>query len=66
MTARDIIMQGYVIKELRFQHGYVSRKTTLEDAEVLEAKGRRKGQLYFLWPNLTSTRYCYRVYLEKP
>ena len=66
MTAAEALDQGYEFKELRFQHGYVSRKTTLENAEVLEAKGRRKGQLYFLLPNFKSTRYCYRVYLEKP
>lgn len=66
MTAAEAFNQGYEVKELRFQRGYVSRKTTLEDAEVIEAKGRRKGQLYFLWPNFKSTRYCYRVYLEKP
>ena len=66
MTAAEALNQGYEFKELRFQHGYVSRKITLEAAEVLEAKGSRKGQLYFLWPNFKSTRYCYRVYLEKP
>lgn len=66
MTAAEALNQGYEFKELRFQHGYISRKMTLEDAEVLEAGGRRKGQLYFLWPNFKSTRYCYRVYLEKP
>lgn len=66
MTAAEALNQGYELKELRFQHGYVSRKTTLKDAEVLVAKGRRKGQLYFLWPNFKSTRYCYRAYLEKP
>ena len=66
MTAIEALQQGYEVKELRLQHGYVSRKTTLEDAEVIEGNGRRKGQLYFLWPNFKSTRYCYRVYLEKP
>ena len=66
MTAAEALNQGYKIKELRFQFGYISRKTTLEDADVIEGKGRRKGQLYFLWPNFTSTRYCYRFYLEKP
>lgn len=66
MTAAEALNQGYVLKELRFQHGYISRKMTLEEAEVIEGKGRRKGQLYFLWPNFTSARYCYRVYLEKP
>lgn len=65
MTAAEALDQGYKIKELRLQHGYVSRKLTFEEAEVLEAKGRRKGQLYFLWPSYVRTRYCYRVYLEK-
>ncbi len=56
MTAAEALNQGYEFKEMRFQHGYVSRRKTLEDAEVLEAGGRRKGQLYFLWPNFKSTR----------
>ena len=65
MTAREALKKGYTAVETRLQHGYISRKTTLETAPVIKAGGRRKGQLYFLWPNFESTRYCYRVYIAK-
>ena len=65
MTASEAIAQGYVIFEIRLQRGYVSRKTTLDTARVLEAGGRRKGQKYWLWPHETSTQYCYRMYIRK-
>lgn len=65
MTAREAIMQGYIVYQVKHQRGYVSRKTTFDTAQVLEAQGRRKGQKYFLWPHPTSTQYCYRVYIRK-
>ena len=65
MTARELIMQGYIVSEFRLQRGYVSRKTTLDTAHVHTAQGRRKGQLYVLWPHESSTQYCYRIYFTK-
>lgn len=66
MKVSEAIAQGYRLKEVKFQRGYTSRKTELDDREVLEAQGRRKGQKYFLYPCPWSTRYCYRMYIEKP
>lgn len=59
-----IMEEGYTIGDRKLARGYVSRKTTLETAEVKTAQGRRKGQKYFLWPHETSTQYHYRVYLK--
>lgn len=66
MKVKDAIAQGYFIKEKKFQRGYVSRKIDFYDSEVFTAQGRRKGQLYFLYPCPWSTRFCCRIYLERP
>lgn len=65
MTARELIMRGYIASEIRLQRGYVSRKTTLDTAQVRFAQGRRNGHIYVLWPHESSTQYCYRIYFTK-
>lgn len=64
MNAADAINSGLIVSDFKLESGYVSRKTTLETAEVKTAQGRRKGQKYFLWPHETSTQYHYRVYFK--
>ena len=51
--------------EVALQNGYISRIKDPLKGRVYEARGKRKGQLYYLEPNWKSTRYCYRVYLKK-
>lgn len=64
MNAAEAINSGLIISDINLERGYVSRKTTLETAEVKTARGRRKGQKYFCWPHESSTQYHYRVYLK--
>lgn len=65
-TYSDAVKAGYIDGESRLQAGYTSRKTATDDAPVYIAGGYRKGQLFALLPNYSSTRFCYRQYLVKP
>ena len=65
MKVKEAIAQGYKVKDIKWQRGYVSRKIPEEEQEVFTAQGRRNGQLYYLQPCPFSTQYCHRVYLEK-
>lgn len=65
MTYKEAKALGYTLGDRALTYGYVSRKTNLEDQEVFEAKGSRRGQLYILAPNWDSSTYCYRIYLKK-
>lgn len=65
MNLREALDNGYKMADMKFQLGYVSRKVNREEQKVHVACGKRKGQLYVLVPCFESTRYCYRLYLEK-
>lgn len=65
MTYKEAKLAGWKDADIKYQSGYVSRKTDPETRTVLTAKGNRKGQLYVLLPCYTSTRYCLRQYLTK-
>lgn len=65
MTYKEAKALGYKPGDMMLTYGYVSRKVNMDDQEVFEAKGSRKGQLYILAPNWKSTTYCYRMYLKK-
>lgn len=65
-TYKDYLEAGWTDGALKYQRGYVSRKTNLDEQEVLTAGGRRKGQKYILCPCWESTTYCYRQYLKAP
>lgn len=51
--------------DITFQAGYVSRRTDPLKGRVYQGASCRKGQLFYLAPCRKSTRYCYRVYLQK-
>lgn len=66
MTYKEAKEQGYKVYQTKMQDGYVTRKPRPDDQiEVLTAEGYRKGDLYILMPNYSSTRYCKRCYLRK-
>lgn len=65
MTYQDAIKAGYKPGSTKYQRGYISRRAVAEMQPVRTAGGRRKGQLYALFPCYTSTRYCIRQYLIK-
>ena len=65
-TLADAYAAGMCDGEVRLQRGYVTRKPRdPEEIEVQEARGYRGGELYYLAPNFSSTRYCYRIYLTR-
>ena len=65
MTLHEALLNGYKVREYKYQRGYVSRKINLANQPVLTGKGYRKNQLYVLIPCFTSTQYCFRAYLKK-
>lgn len=52
------------ILDAKFHRGYISRKRFMEDAQVKEGKGTRKGLYYIEMPCLISTIYHYRIYFR--
>ena len=69
-TLQAALIAGYRIGDRKLTQGYISRKTNGYrdrdgDIIVYVGKGRRKGQLYYLEPNMDSTAYCWRVYLKE-
>lgn len=65
MTVREAMGQGYRVCDVKWQRGYISRKTEVMEQPMLTAGGNRKGELYFVKPSFSSTNYCLRVYLRK-
>lgn len=66
MNYKEAKEQGYRVYDTKMQTGYVTRRPMSdEQVEVLRAEGNRKGELYVLMPNYSSTRYCKRCYLRK-
>lgn len=65
MNLKEALEQGYKMEDMKYQRGYVSRKTNREEQKVHIAGGNRKGQLYVLVPCFESTQYCYRLYLTR-
>ena len=65
MTVKEMLDNGYRFSDVTFQRGYVSRKTDIEQSEVMQAGGSRKGQFYVLAHCYYSSRYCYRQYLVR-
>lgn len=63
----DYLNDGYTFGDITKQLGYVSRKLScVGDNPVYGvASGKRKGQVFVLYPSYNSTRYCLRVYLTK-
>ena len=63
----DFKKQGYVFGDIVWQRGYVSRKLTPNATKPVYkvTRGKRKGQLFILFPSYISTRYCQRIYLER-
>ena len=63
----DYLKNGYEFGDIRWQRGYLSRKTVYSGDNPVYAvtSGKRKGQVFVLYPSYKSTRYCLRVYLTK-
>lgn len=63
----DYIRDGYKVGDIKWQRGYVSRKFTNDGNRPVYAvtSGKRKGQVFVLYPSYISTRYCIRAYLTK-
>lgn len=63
----DYLRKDYTFGDIRWQRGYVSRVTTCVGNNPVYAvtSGKRKGQVFVLYPSYKSTRYCLRVYLTK-
>jgi len=64
-TLNDALAAGYKRGDMKYQRGYVSRKSDIGKSPVHVAGGRRAGELYFLLPCYDSTIYCMRQYLRK-
>lgn len=71
MTYKEAIAQGYkpadrthILRTHIKTQPYISALINLDDAEVQEAKGKRKGQLYCAW-NKDRKGWIERVYLTK-
>lgn len=64
-TLRQAVNSGYVLADTTLQRGYVSVYQAAQDAPVYVAGGNRRGQLYVLLHNPSSTMYCYRQYLRR-
>lgn len=64
----DYLNDNYTFGDIKKQRGYVSRKLTcIGDNPVYSVtSGKRKGEVFVLYPSYNSTRYCLRVYLTKP
>ena len=65
MTYGEAREMGYRVTSVKYQRGYVSRKTDTDEQTVYKAGGHRNGQLYFLAPCFKSTQYCYRMYISR-
>lgn len=69
MTYADALKMGYKVKSaMAFQSGYVSRKNFVKENAVCHKPGgmyKNRDMLYILVPCYFSTRYCWRLYLEK-
>jgi hypothetical protein len=66
MKVADALNAGYVVADVRWTQGYVSRRPPpVAERNVYVAGGDRKGQLYYMEPSYHSTQYCHRVYLVK-
>lgn len=65
MTYKQALEAGYKRADQKYQRGYVSRKTNIENQNVFTAGGSRKNQKYILLPCYSSTQYCIRQYLAK-
>lgn len=63
-TYTDAINAGYTPADTTLQRGYVSVKQATSSAPIHIAGGNRRGQLYVLTHNPSSTQYCYRQYLQ--
>lgn len=63
----DYLNEGWTFGDIKKQRGYVSRVLTYtgEEAVYTVTHGKRKGQIFVLYPSYESTRYCLRVYLTK-
>lgn len=69
-TLKDMIAKGYsATGDMRKQNGYISRKRSTEEfmnqPVYLVERGRMTGNMFILMPSQSSTRFCWRVYLEK-
>lgn len=64
-TYTNAINAGYILADTTLQRGYVSVKQAAQDAPIHVAGGNRRGQLYVLLHNPSSTQYCYRQYLRQ-
>lgn len=64
-TLSDAINAGYTLADTTYQRGYVSVRQPSSFAPVHIAGGNRRGQLYVLLHNPSSTMYCYRQYLRR-
>lgn len=70
-TYLDAIASGYVarVSNQVLQRGYIRKQDETHNffgsSKVFVASGSRKGQLYILVHNPTSSLYCIRQYLTK-
>lgn len=65
MTYLEAIKSGYCEGDTKYQRGYISRKTDINNQIVRVAGGSRHGDLYVIAPCYHSTQYVVRVYLRK-
>lgn len=69
-TLIEIMGKGYAATgEMRKQNGYISRKRSTKEfmnqPVYLVERGRMTGKMFILMPSYSSTRFCWRQYLEK-
>ena len=66
MTYHEALRKGYKLGDQRWHRGYISRRINVDDQEVQEAGGYRRGELYVELPTWRSSSYYIRQYLIPP
>ena len=56
---------NYILWDIKYAPGYISRKTDPETQKIKVAAGTRRGWIYVDIPCYDSTRFHYRQYLKR-
>ena len=66
MTVKEAMEQGYKVRDWAYHRGYIKRRGyVVDEQEVFEGGGNRKGWLYYCAPCQNSSQYFIRYYLKK-
>lgn len=63
-TFNEACLMGWVIYDVCYTKGYLSRKTCNAEQPILKAEGSRRNEYYFESPCFNSTRFHYRNYMK--